>query len=203
MAPCHSPLLCGFARVSSRCFRRAGNRFALGISQRASAPWWRSNGSSCVAVARPGLHRGLHRLITIICFARALGSDGLELVKYPYCTNWNLGAFPSRMPPVTAPRLFRSPIPPVPAPIVLPLIPPVRPNEPPLSRMPPVAAPRPRPVPMMPPVARPQPAVSPTPPVPARVVPFVPPVAFPMPPPIPPVPAPIWPLPVSNGIVLG
>ena len=120
-----------------------------------------------------------------------------------YCTTWNLGAFPSLMPPVAAPRLLRSPFPPVPAPIVLPMIPPVfRPNVPP-SLMPPVAALRPRPVPLMPPVLIPQLVVSRTPPVPARVVALMPPDALPTPPPVPPVPAPIRPLPIANGTCLG
>ncbi len=107
------------------------------------------------------------------------------------------------MPPVVAPRLLRSPIPPVPAPIALPMIPPVlRPKVPPSLR-PPVPALRPRPVPTMPPVLIPQPVVSRVPPVPARVAPFMPPVALPTPPPVPPVPAPMWPLPIANGTCLG
>jgi hypothetical protein len=107
------------------------------------------------------------------------------------------------MPPVPAPRLLRSPFPPVPAPIGLPMIPPVlRPNVPP-SLMPPVAALRPRPVPLIPPVLRPQLVVSWMPPVPARVVSLIPPDALPTPPPVPPVPAPIRPFPITTGTCVG
>jgi len=83
---------------------------------------------------------------------------------------------------------MRVPIP-LPAPIVLPLIPPVRPNEP-RCRGCRRCRTKATPVPLMPPVARPQPSHPQRPPVPAAWYLYAP-VALPTPP-SPPVPAPIW-----------